>query len=179
MWPYGEVLATEITMSCVLTVRRKDVRLGGRADRVELMEDGKLEVLDYKVPFGEGRAGSGRALNEDLPSFAYFYLCWRHYRRNVRVREVRIAELNLVTLQKTVADYDQRQIMQNKHALARTIAKMMGGDYKEARPSGACEYCPVRRGCPAWARADLNELDSYEDWKERRQQDQQDEQERE
>lgn len=168
-WPQGEILATEAPMSCVIPVGGRPVQLKGRADRVELFEDGTLEILDYKVPSGDGRASAVRSLTEDLPSFLYFFLAWRQYRLHVRVRDVQIAHINMVTLHKSVARYDQRQIKQNRHALAGVVMSMMNGEYEEARPTAGCMHCPVKLGCPAWAQADLSEIDSYPDWKENRQ----------
>jgi RecB family exonuclease len=160
--PRGEVLGTEAYLSVVTTIGGFTVELSGRLDRLELRDDGTLEVLDYKLT-KDGALPSVGALAGDLASFLYFLLTWHHYRQHPAVRNVRISQLNLLSLKKVEVQYDQRQILQHRTALTELVMNTMHGEM-EPRPHHGCAWCPVRESCPAWAEMDMNELDKFEAW---------------
>lgn len=160
--PRGEVLDTEAYLALVTNIGGYTVELSGRMDRLELHDDGTLEVLDYKLSKG-GDVPSPGTLLGDLASFLYFLLTWHHYRRHPSVRNVRLSQLNLLSLKKVEVQYDQRQIVQHRTALTELVMNTMHGEV-EPRPHHGCAWCPVRESCPAWAEMDMNELDKFEAW---------------
>jgi putative RecB family exonuclease len=162
--PHGQVLATEAYLTATTTLRGYRVELSCRADRIELHQDGVLEVLDYKLT-RNGQLPSARALAEDLSSFLYWLLIGHHYKRHPGVRAVRISQLDLMNLTKVQAEYDHDQIARHKEALAELIHSVMGGSRElEPHVSAACAWCPVQQACPAWGELDMADLDSFEAW---------------
>lgn len=159
--PKGRVLATEAYLACVTSLGDYQVELSCRADRIELHDDGTLEVLDYKLSRYRDLP-SPKVLSEDLASFLYFLLAWHHYRADVRVKNVRISQLSLFNLTKVEAEYNQHQIISHKEALVALVETVMEGNL-EPRTNGGCEWCPVLPVCPAWTRLDMADLDSFTD----------------
>jgi RecB family exonuclease len=160
--PTGQVLATEAYLTAVTTLRGYRVEMSCRADRLELHSDGTLEVLDYKLS-RNGELPSVRVLADDLSSYLYWLLAWHHYRRDPRVRNVRISQLALLTLTKVEVEYDQHQVFRHKEALVELVTSAMERPL-EPRVNAGCAWCPVHDGCPAWAELDMADLDSFEAW---------------
>jgi RecB family exonuclease len=163
--PIGEVLATEAYLTCVTTIKGYPVELSCRADRIELHSDGTLEVLDYKTSTS-GEVPSTRALADDLCSFLYFLLCWHHYRDDHRIRNVRLSQLNLISLARVEVQYDQHQIVQHKKNLEELVLTAMSGPL-EPKINPGCAWCVVQDGCPAWVALDMADLDKFEAWQQR------------
>ena len=157
--PKGQVLATEAYLSSVTTVRGCRLTLSCRADRLELHPDGVLEVLDYKISKSLD-IPSPQALSQDLGSYIYWLLALHSYKSDPRVRNVRISQLNLLTLARTEVEYDQHQIIRHKDALCELVASVVAGGL-EPRPNAGCAWCPVRGTCPAWREMDLEEITRY------------------
>ncbi|HEX9987519.1 MAG TPA: PD-(D/E)XK nuclease family protein [Chloroflexia bacterium] len=156
--PHGQVLATEAYLTATTTLKGYRVELSCRADRIELHQDGVLEVLDYKLT-KNGQLPSARALAEDLSSFVYFLLIGHHYKRHPGVRAVRISQLELMNLTKVEAEYDHDQVARHKEALAELVQSVMGGSRElEPHVSSACAWCPVQQTCPAWSEIDLDDI---------------------
>jgi RecB family exonuclease len=156
--PHGQVLATEAYLTATTTLRGYKVELSCRADRIELLEDGVLEVLDYKLT-KNGQLPSARALTEDLSSFLYWLLIGHHYKRHPGVRAVRISQLDLLSLTKVQAEYDHDQVALHKEALTELVHSVMGGSRElEPHVSAACAWCPVQQACPAWSEIDLDDI---------------------
>jgi RecB family exonuclease len=160
--PQGEVLATEAYLSCLTTIKGFTVELSCRADRMELHNDGTLEIVDYKVS-ASGEVPTASTLAEDLPTFLYFLLAWHYHRADARVRNVRFSLLNLISLAKVGVQYDQHQVVQHRNALEEAVVAALSGDL-EPRVNAGCAWCPVHDGCPAWAELDMADLDSFEAW---------------
>jgi RecB family exonuclease len=154
--PKGQVLGTEVYLSCVTTVRGYRVELSCRVDRLELHADGTLEALDYKAS-SNGEVPTEQALADDLASFLYFLLVWHHYKHDQRVRNVKLSQLNLLTLTKVEVLYDQHQVIRHRDALTELVSSVRAGGL-EPRPNAGCAWCPVRQSCPAWHEVDLDDL---------------------
>lgn len=156
--PTGQVLATEAYLTAVTTLRGYRVEMSCRADRLELHDDGTLEVLDYKLS-RNGELPSTRTLSEDLSSYLYWLLAWHHYRQDPRVRNVRISQLALLTLTKVEVEYDQHQVLRHKEALIELVTSAMERPL-EPRVNAGCAWCPVQQSCPAWSEINFDELNN-------------------
>jgi RecB family exonuclease len=160
--PQGEVLATEAYLSCFTTIKGYTVELSCRADRLELHDDGTLEIIDYKVS-SKNEVPSVSTLADDLPTFLYFLLAWHYHRADERVRNVRFSLLNLISLEKSGVQYDQHQVVHHRDALGEMVVEALSGPM-EPRVNAGCAWCPVHDGCPAWAELDMTDLDSFDAW---------------
>jgi RecB family exonuclease len=165
--PKGQVLATEAYLTCNTTLSGHTVQLSCRADRVELFADGTLEMLDYKLS-KTGGLPSAAELAADLPSFIYFLLLWHSYRRDARVRNIRLAQLNLLSLTRVAVVYEQFQIVRHREALTELVSTVMSGEPLEPRVNAGCSWCPVLASCPAWSELDLADLENFAAWRTRR-----------
>jgi putative RecB family exonuclease len=141
--PDGKILGTETFFSRVVNLDGHRFELGCKADRVELLTDGALEILDYKTN-GNGEILSADALAADLPTFIYYALARLSYPQHPRVV---VSQLNVLTLSKMVVDYAADQVAENKQALANLVAEIEAGQF-EARPNGHCAWCSLRSYCP-------------------------------
>jgi putative RecB family exonuclease len=141
--PQGKIIGTETFFSRVVNLDGHRFELGCKADRVELLPDGALEILDYKTN-GNGEILSADALAADLPTFIYYTLARLSYPQHPRAI---VSQLNVLTLSKSVVDYTADQIAENKQALANLVAEIEAGQF-EPRPNGHCAWCPVRSYCP-------------------------------
>lgn len=141
--PSGKILGTETFFSRVVNLDGHRFELGCKADRVELLPDGALEILDYKTN-GNGEILSADALATDLPTFIYYALARLSYPKYPRTV---VSQLNVLTLSKTVVDYTADQVIENKQALANLVAEIEAGQF-EPRPNGHCAWCCVRSYCP-------------------------------
>ncbi len=141
--PCGKILGTEIFFSRVINLNGCRFELGCKADRVELLPQGMLEILDYKTN-ANGEILSANALAADLPTFIYYALARLCYPQHPRVV---VSQLNVLTLSKSVVDYTAGQVAENKIALANLVAEIDAGQF-EARPNGHCAWCCVRSYCP-------------------------------
>lgn len=165
--PKGQVLATEAYLTCNTTLANQAVQLSCRADRVELFADDTLEMLDYKLTRNP-ELPSAKELAADLPSFIYFLLLWHSYRHDARVRNIRLAQLHLLTLNQVAVVYEQFQIVRHKEALTELVASVMSGGPFEPRVNSGCSWCPVLASCPAWSELDLADLENFAAWRSRR-----------
>ena len=158
--PTGVVLATEAYLSCTTTLSGYKVELSCRADRLELHPDGMLEILDYKAP-NHGYAATQAELASDLGSFLYFVLAWHHFRHDERIRNVRISQLNLISLGKTAVQYDHRQIVEHRTALTQLVVRAHNGPL-EPYVNVTCPMCPYKHDCPAWSELDFDDLENWQ-----------------
>ncbi len=139
----GQTLGTEVFMSCVITLNNLRVKIGCKADRITLLSDGVLEVLDYKTNIS-GRLPTVESLACDLPNFLYYILARIHY---PDYPSVRVALFNVLTLMKVEVEYDQAQITFNKKRLVEQIRSFASSKFIPS-PSEACVWCPVQDYCP-------------------------------
>jgi putative RecB family exonuclease len=143
----GQTLGTEVFLSCVINLKNLRVKLGCKVDRVTLREDGVLEVLDYKTN-ASGRLPTAESLACDLPNFLYYILARIYY---PDYPNVRISQLNVLTLAKVEIEYDQAQVTNNKKKLVEQIRSFASSDFSPS-PSEACAWCPAQEFCPLFNR---------------------------
>jgi RecB family exonuclease len=143
--PAGKILAVEADLWARISQDALRFTLTGRLDRIELLPDASLEILDYKAHVS-GMVITPEALANDLGMFAYYVLARLHYPQYPRVR---VAQLNVFSLQRSAIDYDDRHRERNKAMLLKAVADIVAGRF-EPRPGLWCDWCPVRDRCPAF-----------------------------
>jgi RecB family exonuclease len=152
--PAGQILGVEKHLWARISQDNLRFTLTGRLDRLELLPDGTLEILDYKAHVS-GLVIAPEALAEDLGMFAYYILARLRYPQYSRVR---VAQLNIFSRQRTTIEYDDRQREHNKAALLAAVADIVAGRWVP-RPGAWCDWCPVRDHCPAFQLdADLEDV---------------------
>jgi RecB family exonuclease len=143
--PAGQILGVEADLWARISHDNLHFTLTGRLDRLELLPDGTLEILDYKAHVS-GFVITPEALAEDLGMFAYYILARLRY---PQYSQVRVAQLNLFSRQRTAIEYDDQQRNHNKATLLAAVADIAAERWVP-RPGAWCDWCPVRERCPAF-----------------------------
>lgn len=122
------------------------VQLTGIIDRLDLLPDGGLAVVDYK----SGRAPSERYEQTKLLGVdAYALLCERVLGvRPTIVRLLYVSEGVAITCRPS--DQSTRFIEQKVGAVWQTIQRANAKDSFAPRPGKLCDWCSFRSWCPAW-----------------------------
>jgi hypothetical protein len=156
--PQGRVLGTEVSLSAFVTVAGHKVEFAGRIDRVELLDDNTLMLLDYKTT-RHGELPSRSEMASDLGNFVYFLLGWLRYQAMLRVQCVSLVQLNLASLQRRELRYSEREIFEAKAALHDLVRRVVQGTDFEPRPNPGCARCLFRQDCPAMPCTDLDDIE--------------------
>jgi RecB family exonuclease len=141
----GQVLGTEVYLARVVVAGSLRMELACRADRITLLPDETLEVLDYKTT-ADGLVPLRDELAADLPTFVYYLLARVMYPQHPRVT---VAQLNLFTLNKATVDYSETERAHSKAELLAAAAAIENETF-EPRLGAHCAWCPVRESCPAF-----------------------------
>ena len=136
----------EVTLSQVVLLAWQPVKLVGRVDRLDHYPDGAKELVDYKTT-ASGASPTPDRLAADLPTFVYYTLGRLTFQDAPRVT---VSQINLRSLDRSVAAYTPDQLAANDDALASLACSIETGPH-EARPGGRCAWCPVRPSCPVGA----------------------------
>lgn len=140
----GAILGLEIFLSRTVTQGELRFELVCRADRVELLPDGRLEVLDYKTN-ADGQLPSADSLTNDIATFVYYLLARISY---PQYPQVIVSQLNLLSLTKVCIEYTDAQRTENKAGLLKLVQDVEANHF-EPRPGVYCRWCSVREHCPA------------------------------
>jgi superfamily I DNA/RNA helicase/RecB family exonuclease len=145
------LVASEEPFSVELDVPGGRVRLHGSVDRVELADDGRVHVVDFKT--GRSRAP---ALDRH-PQLGVYQLAARHGAFSARVGAAPAGGAELVHLRLGQGRPDVQQQAQLpdqagtwvEELLARALRHVVEERFP-ATPHKGCDFCPFRRCCPAW-----------------------------
>lgn len=143
----SQTLGTEIYMSRVVVTPTLKIRLGCKADRVSLLEDGTLEIVDYKTGCA-GRIQTPEFLLSDLPTFVYYLLAQATYPKHERTQ---VTYLNVMSMAKSSIRYTPQQVLANKRMLWEAIKSISAREFNP-RPTEACAWCDVQDGCKIGSR---------------------------
>ncbi len=150
----GRVLATEQHLSRIVVSEGARFELAGRADRLDLLPDGALRVLDYKTG-QDGQVPTAAELQEDPATFIYYLLARLAYPEHPRVV---VSQLNVLSLEQVTIDYPDIARLQNKTHLL-SVVRAIEAEQWELRMGAHCGWCPVRVRCPAFGQeADISML---------------------
>lgn len=139
----GSVLGLELFLSSKVTLGDMQFELVCRADRIEMLPDGRLELLDYKTN-ADGQLPSTPSLVTDLATFIYYLLARISYSQ---FSHVIVSQLNLISLAKVGVEYSEAQRTENKAGLLQLVHDIEAGHF-QARPGPHCRWCSVRDHCP-------------------------------
>jgi putative RecB family exonuclease len=137
---------TSVGVELSLEARLGDMRLRGIIDRLDLLPDGSLEVIDYKT----GRAPSETFEQSKLIGVQLYALLVQEVlgRPPVRVKLLHLQEPVAIVAEPTEQALRGQRLRAGAvwSAIERSCAKE---DFRP-RPSGLCDYCRFRDFCPAF-----------------------------
>lgn len=137
-------IGTEVYMSFIFKLGDLQVRLGCKADRVCVHEDGTVEIIDYKTS-ASGKVPTPEFLTSDLATFIYYALARTTYSD---YKLVRISHLNVLTQARVSVEYSPVQVAANKKALFECVTSLSQNHFT-ASPSEACSWCQFQDVCTA------------------------------
>jgi putative RecB family exonuclease len=121
-----------------------DVTLGGKIDRIDRLEDGRLVVLDYKTGKPPFKKDPESLANDDLQLAAYAVLVTKKFRGKVARCEYLFLDHEMTLGYEPTADLlaaKEAEIL----ALCRTI---LGDETFEPTPNNLCPWCEYKPICP-------------------------------
>lgn len=138
-----ETLGTEVFMSFIVNHNNQKIRLGCKADRLALLPDKTLLIIDYKTN-ASGKLPTQEFLTGDLSTFLYYVLTRISY---PQYPNLKIKFLNVLTMADVVIEYDRAQIDVNKKALWECLKNLPSEEFLP-RATEACAWCDFQDQCP-------------------------------
>ncbi|MDQ3705131.1 MAG: PD-(D/E)XK nuclease family protein [Chloroflexota bacterium] len=164
--PTTMILGVESVLVCKTRIGGLLVELTCRVDCLLLHVDGTLEVLDYKTS-KNGEVPSPGVLASDLSAYLYFRIAWECYRNHPLVRNVVVSHVNLHSLKKTTAHFDQAQIVTNRQRMRELVRHIVTGPPLPT-PNRNCCWCVIQRSCPVWLESNSDDLlEHFDEWRNR------------
>lgn len=129
------------------------LRLRGIIDRLELDEDGRLVVTDYKT----GRVPSERHERSRLGGVQFYsYLCERLFgQRPARVQLLYLSEPMAIIAEPT--EQSTRGLERKVQAIWKAVERACDQDDFRPKVSKLCDWCAFKAYCPSWG-GDLTAL---------------------
>jgi putative RecB family exonuclease len=136
------VLGTELYLEAQIGA----MRLRGIIDRLDLLPDGELRVVDYKT----GRAANAAYDNSRLGGVQFYaFLCEQVLgRRPAQIQLLHLAEP--VAIISTPTEQTTRGLEQRALAVWTAIERACEREDFRPKPSGLCDYCAYKAYCPAF-----------------------------
>jgi putative RecB family exonuclease len=127
-----------------------DLRLRGIIDRLELDDDGRLIVTDYKT----GRAPNANYEQKRLNGVQFYsYLCEHLFgQRPARIQLLYLADP--VAIIHTPTEQSSRGLETKVKAIWTAVVRSCEREDFRPRPSKLCDWCAFKAQCPAWATAE-------------------------
>ncbi|HEX2911034.1 MAG TPA: PD-(D/E)XK nuclease family protein [Chloroflexia bacterium] len=136
---------------------RHKIWLGGRFDRLDLLADGSVEVLDYKTgaPPSTGLPDE-QEMAERLDNLIYYRLAAAIY---PKAKNITVSRYYLKSKRKVSALYTAERLHAARDLLLDLLDQLESGIVSPVQNEG-CSWCLVRRHgkCPTFAGTDTGEL---------------------
>lgn len=135
-----------IGLELKLEARIDDLRLRGIIDRLELDDDGRLIVTDYKT----GRAPPPAYEQKRLGGVQFYsFLCEQLFgQRPAAVQLLYLADP--VVIVHVPTEQSTRALEKRMRAIWTAVERACEGDDFRPRVSKLCDWCSYRAHCPAW-----------------------------
>lgn len=135
-----------------LTLGRHKVMLSGRFDRLDLLADGTVEVIDYKTGDPAGGLPDEREMAENLANLVYYRLAVEVY---PNAKTVTVSRFFLKSKRKVSVYYTPTRLQSAKAELTQLLNQLDDGIAPPHENFG-CAWCLVRKHgqCPLFAEVD-------------------------
>jgi putative RecB family exonuclease len=135
-----------IGLELKLEIEVGDLHLRGIIDRLELDDDGRLVVTDYKT----GRAPPQQMEQRRLGGVQFYsYLCERLFgQRPARIQLLYLADP--IAIVHTPSEQSSRGLETKVKAIWSAVLRSCEREDFRPRTSKLCDYCSFKAYCPAW-----------------------------
>ncbi|MCX8008698.1 MAG: ATP-dependent helicase [Patescibacteria group bacterium] len=121
------------------------VKLGGKIDRVDIHNNGQLEIIDYKT----GQSTKIKNVDTDLQLSVYALAATDQGIYGYRPEDVIVSFYFFEGHQKVSSQRTKEQLEQAKEHIAKKIKEMETSSYVPT-PGKHCDFCEFRLICEAW-----------------------------
>ncbi len=119
--------------------------LTGKIDRVDLKEDGKIEIIDYKT----GRKPKDSEIKKSLQLSIYALSATQPYTFGKDISDIRLSFYYLSEGEKVMFEKSSSEIKEASDKIIQLIEQIEQSDFAP-RVGRHCDFCPFRMICPAW-----------------------------
>ena len=120
--------------------------IGGRIDRIDEQEDGRIEIIDYKT--GD-KLPSQKEADNNLQLTLYALAVNQKYFLNLKPEAVTLSFLFLKQGKKLSTKRTFSELKKAKKDLLAKAREMEESDFSPA-PGFICKFCEYKLLCPAW-----------------------------
>jgi DNA helicase-2/ATP-dependent DNA helicase PcrA len=119
--------------------------LGGKIDRIDRTEEGKLEIIDYKT----GSAPKKRDPSEDMQLSVYALAAYEQGVYGEKVENILVSFYFLEGQQKISGTRNKEQLEKVKQSVSDTAEQISVSSFAP-KPGKHCDFCEFRLICEAW-----------------------------
>lgn len=123
-----------------------DLKIGGKIDRVDLLDNGKLEIIDYKT----GKMPSNEKLENSLQMTVYALAASDPGIYNKKPEEVVMSFYFFENQEKVSTTRTKEQLEEAKKLILSKKEEMEKSNF-EPKPGNLCDFCEYRLLCEAWS----------------------------
>lgn len=119
--------------------------LTGKIDRIDRLEDGSFEIIDYKT---SRQLPSQETINENL-QLSIYHLGLIEKWPEFKSRDIKLTLYFLKHREKISSKKDDRNLTETKEKLIKTISEIQNSKFSPTA-SGLCDFCGYKNICPMW-----------------------------
>jgi DNA helicase-2/ATP-dependent DNA helicase PcrA len=122
-----------------------NLKLGGKIDRVDNLQEGRIEIIDYKT----GKKPKEKEIRENLQMTVYALAATDSGIYNKKSSEVVLSFYFFETFEKISSTRTDQDLQSAKEKIIKTAKEIENSSF-EPKVSNLCDFCDYRMICKAW-----------------------------